>query len=138
MEFLEKEMDFAGPTVPRGDGDFRRDWRRIGDAVVELAAAAVVRMAANHLLAGSRTAGSVPDPVWRPGQFWLSRLQFPAANGRALGADDARGAREVPPGYALTLRRLWRARQRTRQRNRGAGLMAPRGLMKAIVYHNYG
>src|ERR1017187_1740247 len=114
-------MDFPGPT---DDRDFHRDWRRSRAASVELAAADVVRMAANYLLAGCRTAGSLPDSVRRRRLWWswLSSLQFSAANGRPLGADDARGAREVPTGYALTLRRLWSANQR----NQGAGLMVPR------------
>src|ERR1019366_578216 len=114
----EKEMDlFCGPTDARA---FHRDWRRSCTATVELAGADVVRMAANHLLAGSRTAGSVPDSVrrlWR-GRRWLS-LQISTAHGRALGADDARGAREVPARYALWLRQFWSASQR----NHGSGVM---------------
>src|SRR5450631_2052653 len=108
---------FCGPTDARA---FHRDWRRSGTATVELAGADVVRMAGNHLLAGSRTAGSVPDSVrrlWR-GRRWLS-LQISAAHGRALGADDAGGAREVPARHAHPLR-LWSANRR----NHGAGLMA--------------
>ena len=76
------------------------DWRRSGDAFVELESAGVVRMAANYLLAGSRTAGSLPDSVRRLWYAcaWLSSLQFSAANGRALGADDAGGTGKIPPG----------------------------------------
>ena len=47
------------------------------------------------------------------------RSNFRRPNGRALGADDARGAREVPPRHALTLRRLRSAGQR----GQGPGLM---------------
>src|ERR1019366_1045376 len=104
----EEEMDlFCGPTDARA---FHRDWRRSCTATVELAGADIIRMAGSYLLAGIGTAGSVPDSVrrlWR-GRRWLS-LQVPAPHGRALGADDARGAGEVPAGYALTLRQLWSA-----------------------------
>src|ERR1700730_12459240 len=120
-------MNFSGPT---GYRDFHRAWRRTRAAPVELAAADVVRMAANYLLAGSRTAGSLPDSVWRLWWSWLSSLQFSAANGRALGADDARGAREVPPGDALTLQRLWSANQR----NQRACLMVPRCCKSRGIY----
>src|ERR1700676_981947 len=108
-------MDFPGPAAGR---DFHRDWRRSGAASMELAAAGVVRMAANYLLAGCRTAGSLPDSVWRQRWARLSSLQFSEANVRALGTDDARGAREVPPGHALTVRGLWSARRW----NQGGGL----------------
>src|ERR1035441_6924046 len=73
MDVYEKEMDLSGPTGPGGDGGFHRDWRRSGDALVERAAADVVRMAANHLLARSRNAGSVPDPVRRLRSFGSDR-----------------------------------------------------------------
>src|ERR1700686_4063616 len=108
-------MDFPSPTDGR---DFHRDWRRSGAASVELAAASVVRMAGNHVLASCRTAGSLPDSVWRQRWAQLPSLQFSEANVRALGADDTRGAREVPPGHALTLRGLWSARRW----NQGVGL----------------
>ena len=55
--------------------------------------------------------------------WWWRRLslQVSAAHGRALGADDARGAREVPARYALALRQLGNANRR----NQGAGLTVP-------------
>src|SRR6266404_7486471 len=103
-------MDFSGPTSATSDGPFHLDWRRTGHASLELAAADAVRMAADYLLAGCRTAGSLPDSVRRLEWSWQSTLQYAAAHGpahgRALGADDARGAREVPPELALSLRRL--------------------------------
>src|SRR5207244_13639910 len=82
----------------------RRNRRRTGYASGELESADVVRIAANYLLAGCRTAGSVPDSVRR--RYWslLSSLQFSAANGRTLATDDARGARQVPPRLPRTLR----------------------------------
>src|ERR1700722_6554351 len=101
-------MDFPGPAAGR---HFYRYWRRSSAASMELTAAGVVRMAANYLLAGRRTAGSLPDSLRRQRRGRVSSLQFSEANVRALETDDARGAREVPPGDALTLRRLWSARQ---------------------------
>src|SRR5450432_1077860 len=99
-------MGFSGGIT--GDRGFHRDWWRSGDAFVELESASGVRVAANYLLAGYRTVRSLQDSVRRPRYAWarLSSLQFSAANGRALGTDDARGTREVPRRYALTLRRL--------------------------------
>ena len=109
----EKEMVFSGPADPAGNRGVHRDRRRSGDAVVELAAAGGVRVPADYLLAGDRAAGSVPDSVRRP---WRPRLAWPQseADVRTLGEDDARRAREAPPGYALALRRLWRAERRNR------------------------
>lgn len=95
---------------PDSDTDryFRGNWRRTGAASLELAAALVVWMAANYVLASHRPAGSVPDSVrriWWPG---IASLEFPAANGRTLGADDAGGAREISPRYERALQRPWR------------------------------
>src|SRR2546425_12575611 len=98
-------MDFSGGIT--GDRGFHRDWWRSGDRFVELEPAGGVRMAANYLLAGHRTVRSLPDSVRRPGYACLSSFQYAAANqrahGRALGADDARGAREVS-GTLLAIR----------------------------------
>src|SRR6266568_7327412 len=114
----EKEMVdcFGGPT---GDRAFCMALRRSGDAFVELAAADAVRMAAHYVLAGSWTAGSVPDSVRRLG-WWFEWLQIPVAQGRAVAADDARRAREVPRMDAQPLWRLWS----TGQRNQGVRLTA--------------
>src|SRR5882724_3001461 len=103
-------VDFSGPTSATSDGAFHLAWRRTCHASLELAAADAVRMAANYLLAGYRTAGSLPDSV-RKLEWRRSSLQIRAENGRALGTDDARGAREVPPEYALTWRRPWSTSQ---------------------------
>src|SRR6516162_10048375 len=55
-------------------------------------------MAADWLLAGARTAASLPDSVWRPWRSRLSSFQYAledaTADGRALGADDARRTRK--------------------------------------------
>src|SRR5439155_21906473 len=94
-------MDFSGGIT--GNRGFHRDWWRSGDAFVELESAGVVRMAANYLLAGSRTVCSLQDSVRRPGYACLSSLQFSEANGRALGADDAGRTRKSPPALGT----LW-------------------------------
>src|SRR5258708_9283648 len=91
-------MDFSGPAGDRRDGGLHHDRRRTGQAPVELADAGAVRMARNHVLAGFRTAGPVPDPVRtfrsRP---WGSSLRSLAAERLALGANAAGGGREVAP-----------------------------------------
>src|SRR5471032_2421123 len=98
-------MDFSGGIT--GDHGYHRDWWRSGDAFVELESAGGVRMAANYLLAGYRTVRSLQDSVRRLWS-WLSSLQCATANtganGRAPGEDVARGAREIPPELAWTLR----------------------------------
>src|ERR1700686_1771265 len=97
-------MDFFGGIT--GDRGYRRDWWRSGDAFVELESAGGVRMAGNYLLAGYRTVRSLQDSVRRLWS-WLSSLECSTANtganGRAMGEDVARGAREVPPELARTL-----------------------------------
>src|SRR5580704_17907283 len=103
-------MDLSGPLSGTCNSACRLAWRRIGHASLELAAAFAVRMAANHLLASLRTAGSVSDSVRRLGWSSWPSLQYAPANrpahGRALGEDDARRTRKVPPELALTLRPL--------------------------------
>src|SRR5712691_3788852 len=114
-------MDLDGSLGDPGDPGIYVHRRRTGDAFVELAAAAALRLAANYLLAGHRTTGPLPDSVRRLGWSWFSSLQYAAAhgrayaaaNGRALGAHDARGARKIPPELALSLRWLCSANQRT-------------------------
>src|SRR5947208_3307825 len=89
----EKAMDLDGSAGDRRDDLIRVHWRRAGDASLELAAAAAVRLAANYVLAGAWTAAALPDLVRGA---WCSRLasfqyafQDETANGRAVGADDA-------------------------------------------------
>src|ERR1035438_8365566 len=71
-------------------------------------------MAADYLLAGSRTAGSLPDSLREPGRRrrWQQSLQMRPAKLRVLGADDAGRARGFPPEDAFAPRRLRRACQR--------------------------
>src|SRR5580700_10548534 len=101
---------------PAGNRAFHLDWRRAGDASVELAGAVGLWMAANYFLAGGWTAGPLPNPGRRPWRAGLSSLRRPASNkrahGRTLGKNDAGGAREVPQQLARTLRRLRSTPQR--------------------------
>src|SRR6266849_1889299 len=114
-------MDYPCSAGDSGDPGIYRHRRRTSDAFVELAAATALRLAPDHLLASAGTSGAVPDPLRRLGWSWLSSLQYSAANrraysatsGRALGADDARGARKAPPELALSLRRPWTSHRRT-------------------------
>src|SRR5579863_8373468 len=94
-------VDFpGGPASARA---VHRVGRLHCDAIVELALAGVVWMAPDHVLAGAGTARSKPDSIRGLGR----QLSWPRA--AALGADDARGAREVPRTYASALRRFWTA-----------------------------
>src|SRR5450432_313309 len=77
----EKENDLDGASGDSGNGDFHHHRRRGSNAFVELAGAGVVRNAANYLLAGSRTARSLPDSVRRLWSWWLSSLQFARNDG---------------------------------------------------------
>src|SRR5438132_14303155 len=107
---------------------------------MELAGAAALRIAAAQLLAGTRTARSMPDSLRR---IWNARRRttdgarpprrpYDRSNGgsfcRPLAEYDSRAARALP-----------RARPRTRRlrsgRNRTQGGVNP---MKAILYTNYG
>jgi|SRR5579864_815633 len=75
--------------------------RRNGDASVELAAAAAVRMANPRLLAGAGTACAVPSIVRRTGRP-RPRTQAPLA--RPLQEDDAGRAGKIPPSNGRRLR----------------------------------
>src|SRR5271169_2232819 len=91
----EKETDLLDPAGHRWIRTLHRDRRPGGDAPVELAAAHDLRLAADHLLAGARTPGSLPDPLRRP--RWRRRLspRHAAANGRALRPHEPGGAGEA-------------------------------------------
>src|SRR5437764_3180846 len=80
-EETEHETEIKKSNLDRsaghpGDPALCLHWRRNSDASVELAAAGAVRMAANYLLAGCGTAGSVPHSVRRRCWPGLSSLQF--------------------------------------------------------------
>src|SRR6266480_4849951 len=93
-------MDLDRSAGDFGDGIVHRHRRRNCDAFVELAAAGVVRMAANHVLAGAGTAASLPDSVRRPWCSWFSSFEYAfqdaATHGRAVGANDGGRARKSP------------------------------------------
>src|SRR5258708_7203028 len=100
-------MDLDGSLGDSGNPRIHIHRRPTGDAVVELAAANALRLAPDYLLASPRTPGALPHPLRRTGRARTFRPpQFPAPHGRALGTHDARGAREVPPELARSLRRL--------------------------------
>ena len=76
-----------------------------------------------HLLADSRVAGPLPDPLWKLDGAWLGPLAWPAGKARKLGADDFRGAGEVPRTDAEP---VWRIRCACGRKQR-AGLIAEGG-----------
>src|ERR1051326_1472473 len=80
------------------------DRRNRRNESVELAPANAVRMAANHFLAGAGAAGPVPHPLRRPRHEALWTVELPSPYGRALGKNDAGGARKVPAELARALR----------------------------------
>src|ERR1700740_3217886 len=76
-----------------------------GHAVVELAHAAPVRAAPDQLLAGAGPAGAQPLSLWGVPRT-LGRHALARAHDGAMGANDARGAREIPRRHARPLRPL--------------------------------
>src|SRR6516164_9736321 len=87
------EVDFPGPAGDLRSPAICRPRRRDRAATVELAAAAHLWPARDHLLAGPRTSGAVPDP--------LRRIRRPRL---LLPAHDSRGAGTIPSAHARTLR----------------------------------
>src|ERR1039457_5989901 len=77
--------------------------RRSGDAPVELAAAATVRLADAWFLASVGTAGTVPDSVWWSGPWCTGRRTRPPLP-RALQEHVAGGAGKVSPCHSNRLR----------------------------------
>src|SRR5437773_4240467 len=72
----EKEMDLDGSAGDSGDGAVYRHWRRNSVALVELAAAAALRLAPDHFLASARDAGAMPHPLRRTWHSWHSWFQY--------------------------------------------------------------
>src|SRR5207249_5395152 len=60
-------MDFHCPAGDSGDPCIYCHWRRNSVAPLELAVAAAVRLAPDHLLASPWTSGAVPHPLRRMG-----------------------------------------------------------------------
>src|SRR6266852_718266 len=103
-EWEIEETDFHCSAGDSGDSGICRHRRRNSAAPVELAAAAALRLAPDHLLASAWTSGAVPDPLRR---IWISRfrsLQYPPSHGTALQAHDAGRAGTIPATHARTLR----------------------------------
>src|ERR1051325_7250563 len=102
-------MDLDCSAGDFGDGIVHRHWRRDCDAFVELAAADVVRMAPDYVLAGAGTAASLPDSVRWLGGIWRRKRAHASphkrthggTNGRThagtVGKDDAGRGRKSPP-----------------------------------------
>src|SRR5437868_709432 len=78
-----------------------------GHEPLELVDAGAFRPACDHLLAGGGNFDPEQDPVrqppWRQPRLRPQPLLAPPGD-RALGADDARGARKIPPGLRSPLR----------------------------------
>src|SRR5208283_415490 len=108
----------------RSGGDYR-DYavydhrRRSGEAAVELAAAAAVRLARDQLLAGAGHSDAVPNPVRPHRRPRTPPIQISRAHGRALLEHDAGRAGTNPATHARTFW-LWA----TRRRKQG-GMMEP-------------
>ena len=67
----KRKLFWIVPAGNSGNSAFYLHRRRNCDAPVELAAADVVRLASDYLLAGRWNSGAVPDTFWRP---WFSRF----------------------------------------------------------------
>src|ERR1700674_1166902 len=79
------DFDSAGDS---GDSAVSLHRWRTGDAPVELAAPATLRLAPAHLLASAWTSRPLPHPlrrIWTPS---FRSLQFPPSHARALRAND--------------------------------------------------
>src|ERR1700676_1699729 len=86
-----------------GDAAICLHRRRTCDATVELAAAAALWLAPDHVLASAWTSGAVPDPLRRIWKAWLRPYKLPPSHERALWKYDARGAGAIPASHARTL-----------------------------------
>src|SRR5881275_659852 len=88
----EKKMVFYCAAGDSGNGRVRLPLRPGGATTVELAAAAAVWLARNHLLASARTAGAEPHPFWAVRWTRLASRTLAASHGRALPQHDPRRA----------------------------------------------
>src|SRR6266478_4662612 len=86
-------MDLDSSAGDPGDGAICLPRRRTSAAPVELAAAAALRLAPDHLLASAGTSGAVPHPLRRLGWPWLSSLQYSATDKERM---DERWERMTP------------------------------------------
>src|SRR5271155_2710883 len=90
-----------------------------GHEAVELADAASLRLACDHLLAGGGYLGPQQDPVRRTSRRTGRAHALEAPHEGPLGAHDPRGTREVPSRHARPLRFLWIGRRRAEGLSRG-------------------
>src|SRR5579884_3262205 len=102
-------MVFLGSAGDSGHARVYHAWRVHRALAMELAVAAAVRLAPDHLLAGAGAAGSVPHSVRQDGNARIRRRVWDAATHagahvRTLGEHDARGARALPAGNPRPLR----------------------------------
>src|SRR5258706_2616256 len=86
----EKEMAVHRSGGASGDGAVHVSRGHDREAAVELAAAAALRLAPDHVLAGARSAGALPHPVRRL-RALRAPLQHAPADVRALGENVPRG-----------------------------------------------
>src|SRR3954471_3984276 len=87
-----EETDSYCSAGNRGHASFCFNWRPNRAASVELAGARALRMAPDRLLAGPRTSGTLPHPLWRVWISQLRRLQDAAPDEGALRKHVARRA----------------------------------------------
>src|SRR6266571_4048487 len=132
------EMDFHCSAGNSGDARICCHWRRNSATPVELAAAAALRLAPDHLLASAWTSDAVPDSLRRTGRARFRSLQFPPSHERALRAHDARRAGTIPATHARTLRlrpiykREQGAMRPSRQRPPGLVGNRARGVISSV------
>src|SRR6267154_1887573 len=98
------EMDFPCSAGDPRDAAIRIHWRRNRDATLELAVAALVQLASDHLLASTWTSGAVPNPLRRIRRASFRPPQLPPSHERALRAHDAGRAGTIPAADARALR----------------------------------
>src|SRR5437667_4690925 len=84
----EKEMVFHRAGGDAGDIAVHLHRRRDRAAPVELAVAATVRLARDHLLASPGAAGAVPHPLRRIRRTRFPSLRLAPSHGRALQEHD--------------------------------------------------
>src|SRR3979490_2597887 len=100
----EKESLCDRPEVRALCGAIHRSVWLCDNAPVELADAGSVWLAFDQFLASCRHFGSKQDPLWRVPRPRGPPHVLAAPDGGAMGADDARGTREVSSRHARSLR----------------------------------
>src|ERR1700758_2880753 len=106
-----EENHFYCSAGDSGNAAVYRHRRRNRVAPVGLAASAPVRLAADHLLAGTGTSVAVPYPIRRSRMARFHAFQSSPSHGRALSEYDLRRAGTIPATDARTVR-FWPISQR--------------------------